>query len=98
MYQKEISRSHNLWTGVPEVFHDVETALKLIERLEDYTVCCGNPESEYQDLVPVGSGLTNSSSINIVAYRYSEIDRYLYYLHIWESDNIMNKHAILVQN
>ncbi|XP_052251949.1 uncharacterized protein LOC127858741 [Dreissena polymorpha] len=71
VHRKEIPRSHSLWECAPEVFHTSKDAFDFLERLDKFLVCCGNSEAEFQQLVSVGSGLTNSSSNDtcIVAYR-----------------------------
>ena len=52
--------------GTPEIFHRSKDALDFLERLEKFNVCCGNPEEEFQHLVPVGSGFTNNATSDIL--------------------------------
>ena len=64
-----LAKAHSIWDGQPVIFDSVETVVVLIDRLEHFHVCRGNFESEYSDLVPIGSALSNRNEVGITAYR-----------------------------
>ncbi|KAJ8311135.1 hypothetical protein KUTeg_011313 [Tegillarca granosa] len=64
-----VSNEHEFWFGLPAKFKTVKDILKLLDKLSNFSVCCGNPDQEYQDLVPVGVGLSDNKSPGIIAYR-----------------------------
>ena len=69
VHRKKIQRTHPIWEGLPVVFDNIKSVLKLLERISQYKVCTGNHEEKYQQLVPVGSGLSSNTSPEILAYR-----------------------------
>ena len=41
----------------------------LLDILDSMTVCCGNVEEEYLDLIHIGGGPSNNTQPGIIAYR-----------------------------
>ncbi|XP_021369068.1 uncharacterized protein LOC110460463 isoform X2 [Mizuhopecten yessoensis] len=69
VHGSDISREHELWSGLPAIYDSVSAVHGLLRCLCKYSVCIGNPDVELQDLIPVGSVLTDSNSLSIWAYR-----------------------------
>jgi len=69
VHRQPLDQSHNVFSGLPAVFDKVNSVMKLLDRLDSMTVCCGNPEEEYHDLVPIGAGLSNNFEPGFNAYR-----------------------------
>lgn len=44
-------------------------ALLLLKRLLQYNVCIGNPDDDFQELVPVGCGITDKETAGIMGYK-----------------------------
>ncbi|KAH3836205.1 hypothetical protein DPMN_109575 [Dreissena polymorpha] len=74
LHRKCILRSHQIWTGLPQHINRVAYVLVLLERLLKFDVCIGNPEVEFSNLVPIGSGLSSNNSPEIVAYREGDFN------------------------
>ena len=69
VHQRRIPDDHEIWNGLPQLFETPEAVNKLLERLSNYSVCVGNPDENFQGLVPIGSGLSDNKSSTIYAYR-----------------------------
>ncbi|XP_033732038.1 uncharacterized protein LOC117321642 [Pecten maximus] len=69
VHQKEVLASHDFWTGLPSRYDSYSKFSSLMSKLKKYVVCIGNPDKEFETLVPVGSGLSGSGSSEIIAYR-----------------------------
>ena len=64
-----ISKSHMFWNGLPQQAYTAADVCKILEKLENYGVCVGNPDEEFQDLTPTGCGLSHATSEEILAFR-----------------------------
>lgn len=69
VHRKQLNSSHTIWNDMPSVFNRVSSVENLLDKLDSMTVCCGNPEIKFHDLVPIGCGLSNNVEPEIVAYR-----------------------------
>ncbi|XP_033730198.1 LOW QUALITY PROTEIN: uncharacterized protein LOC117319517 [Pecten maximus] len=69
VHRKKLPQDHDLWDGLPQSFDTYSKVQLLLDRLNKYVVCIGNPDEEYQDLVPVGTALTSGNSSEVHAYR-----------------------------
>ncbi|KAH3858821.1 hypothetical protein DPMN_101461 [Dreissena polymorpha] len=59
---------------LPQHINRVAYVLVSLERLLKFDVCIGNPEVEFSNLVPIGSGLSSNNSPEIVAYREGDFN------------------------
>lgn len=65
-----ISGNHEFWTELSSSVKNVDDVCKIFDKLMPHGVCVGNPDSEFQDLTPVGCGLSSAaSSQEKTAYR-----------------------------
>ena len=69
VHEKEIPRTHAIWTNVPELCDTVQSVSKLIENIEGFRLCSGNSEEEFQTLVHVGGTLGRGTEVEVEAYR-----------------------------
>ncbi|XP_033757434.1 uncharacterized protein LOC117339835 [Pecten maximus] len=69
VHRKKLAQDHDLWDGLPQSFDTYTKVHLLLDKLKKYVVCKGNPDEEYQDLVPIGSTLTSGNSSEGHAYR-----------------------------
>ena len=69
VHRKAIEPSHILWRDLPRVFSNLDSFLKLLDKLETLNVCCGNSNVEFQTLVPIGAALTSKTDTTVLAYR-----------------------------
>lgn len=69
VHRQEILRDHEVWTGLPVYISTVEDVNKLLTRLDSFSVCIGNCDEEYNELIPVGAGLSDGFTSEIRAYR-----------------------------
>ena len=64
-----ISDSHMFWNGLSRQAFTAADVCKILEKLENYGVCVGNPDEEFQDLTPTGCGLSHATSEEILAFK-----------------------------
>ena len=64
-----ISDSHIFWNGLKQQAFTAADVCKDLEKLENYGVCVGNPDEEFQDLAPTGCGLSHATSEEIFAFK-----------------------------
>lgn len=65
-----IPENHEFWTELSRSVTNVDDVCKILDKLMPYGVCVGNPDHEFQELTPVGCGLSSAaSSQEITAYR-----------------------------
>ncbi|XP_060083432.1 uncharacterized protein LOC132562694 [Ylistrum balloti] len=69
VHRKKLAQDHYLWNDLPEVFDSYTKVQQLLNRLNKFVVCLGNPDEEFQDLVSIGCALTAGKSSEIHAYR-----------------------------
>nr|XP_022288540.1 uncharacterized protein LOC111100740 [Crassostrea virginica] len=64
-----IPESHMFWNGLPRQAVKAADVCKILGKLENYGVCVGNPDEEFQDLTPTGCGLSHATSEEILAFK-----------------------------
>ncbi|XP_062612415.1 uncharacterized protein LOC134274173 [Saccostrea cucullata] len=64
-----IPYSHDFWSGLPRQTFTAAGVCRVLDKLKHYGVCVGNPNAEFQDLTPAGSGLSDTTSEEISAFR-----------------------------
>ncbi|XP_060077288.1 uncharacterized protein LOC132556865 [Ylistrum balloti] len=69
VHRKDLSPDHELWSCLPATYTTVTAVNELLQRINKFSVCVGNPDEDLQELVPVGVGLTDSDSLSVLAYR-----------------------------
>ncbi|XP_069140706.1 uncharacterized protein [Argopecten irradians] len=77
VHRKELPSSHNLWRDLPAQFDSCDKILSLLAMLQEYAVCIGNPDEEFQILLPIGSGFEGSSVGEVYAYREGDFNAQL---------------------
>ena len=69
VHRIELSDDHEIWDGLPKKYNSVNDIQRLLSKLQTYSVCIANPDPEFQEIVPVGKGLSTAESSTIAAYR-----------------------------
>ena len=69
VHRIELSSDHDIWTVFPKTFSDIKDIHRLLWKIQSFQVCMGNPDDEFQELTPVGSGISGTSLEDIHAYR-----------------------------
>ena len=69
VHRISISKNHRLWFGLPHAFVHASSVVSLLEKIETFSICVGNFDSEYQNLVEVGVDITNRIPNGIEGFR-----------------------------
>ncbi|XP_062608616.1 uncharacterized protein LOC134270400 [Saccostrea cucullata] len=64
-----VPETHDFWSELSTHVQSASDVFKILEKLLEYGVCIGNPDPEFQELTPVGCGISSASSPEILAYR-----------------------------
>ncbi|XP_046570699.1 uncharacterized protein LOC124278912 [Haliotis rubra] len=68
-HRHHIGPNHEFWIGLPEFFSNLRDVKKLLLKLSTYSVCVGNYEDRFKHLIPIGSGLSETATSTISAYK-----------------------------
>lgn len=68
VHQIELSRDHEFWIGLPDVFDTPMKVTALLGKLNDYSVCIGSPDECFQSMVEIGDHIKNNAG-DTTAYR-----------------------------
>ena len=69
VHNREVTRSHDIWNYLPRNCSVSQYVQCLIQRIQHYSVCVGNPDEDMINLTPVGCGLSLPDSVGLGAYR-----------------------------
>ena len=61
VHRISVSKNHRLWSGLPCVYVHASSVVHLLEKIETFTICVGNFDAEYQNLVGVGADIINKN-------------------------------------
>jgi hypothetical protein len=61
VHRIELDQYHDLWIGLPKIYDSLSNIQSLLAKLISYSVCTGNHEQEFIDLMPVGSAIEHHS-------------------------------------
>lgn len=69
IHNQEVASDHLFWTGLPNKFVNVKDIMRLLLKLSSHSVCCGNPDKDFQDLIPISTALNDGKTSDVFAYR-----------------------------
>lgn len=72
VHRQEIPHDHKVWTGLPVCMSTVEDVNALLTRLDSFSVCFGNFEEEYKEIVAAEAELKDGFTSEIRAYREAD--------------------------
>ncbi|KAK3093594.1 hypothetical protein FSP39_017863 [Pinctada imbricata] len=72
VHRLDLSENHEIWNYMPHVFNNVSCVKHLLSKVQSFHVCIGNPEEQFQDLIPIPSDLDYNSSQELIAFRESD--------------------------
>ena len=69
VHDKLLNDNNPVWLNAQRYVFTKKDVLNVLACLSNFNVCIGNPDEEFQSLVPVGGGISVSNDDTIVAYR-----------------------------
>ena len=69
VHRISVSKNHRLWSGLPCVYVHASSVVRLLEKIETFTICVGNFDAEYQNLVGVGEDIINRNRTGTMGFR-----------------------------
>ena len=70
IHQIELSKDHDFWLGIPVIAKTPDDVTRILDKLTRQTVCFGNCDEPFQELIPVGAALQTEFETQPVGYRY----------------------------